>query len=301
MRPFKIVEWTMSQALSELVSLLELTQVAEDTFSGHSQDLGFRALFGGQVLGQSVSAALKTLPQGQWCTHSLHSYFLRPGTVHDELTFVVQRVRDGRSFCTRSVRAKQKDKVIFVMMASFQQPEDGFEHQSEPMPSMQGPDGVASQLELARLFKEQIPPALRDKYTQDQPIELRVIDPVNVFKPEVKEPTRYMWMKADGQLADNPDLHTSLLAYASDFNFLTTSLHPHAASYGQPDMRVATIDHSVWFHRPFKIDEWLLYAMDSPSASGARGFVRGQIYNQQGQLVASSAQEGLIRQIKEKK
>lgn len=287
----------MSDALSQLVALLDLVQIGDDEFRGLSQDLGFRALFGGQVLGQSLSAAFKTLPQGEWHTHSLHSYFLRPGTVTDELTFVVQRVRDGRSFTTRSVRAKQNDKVIFVMMASFQCPEVGFEHQSEPMPEIEGPDGVLSQLQLARMFQDQFPPILRDKYTKDQPIELRVIDPVNTFSPQIKEPKKYVWMKADGQLEENVDLHSSLLAYASDFNFLTTALHPHGVSYADKNMRVATIDHSVWFHRPFKMDDWLLYAIDSPSASGSRGFVRGQIYNQQGELVASCAQEGLIRHI----
>lgn len=288
----------MSKVLSELIQLLELNQVDDNEFTGDAHDLGFRALFGGQVLGQSLSAAFKTLPEGDWYAHSLHSYFLRPGTVTDELQFSVQRVRDGRSFITRSVRAKQKDKVIFVMMASFQQQEEGFDHQAEPMPEVKGPEGVLSQLELARMFKEQFPPMVREKYTQDQPFDMRIVDPVNIFKPEVKEPIRHVWLKAEGQLADNASLHTCLLAYASDFNFLTTSLQPHAVSYGQKDMRVATIDHSIWFHRPFRMDEWLLYSIDSPSASGARGFVRGQIYNPQGELVASCAQEGLTRQIK---
>lgn len=287
----------MSEVLDELIELLELDQVDDNEFTGQAHDLGFRALFGGQVLGQSLSAAFKTLPEGHWCAHSLHSYFLRPGTVNDELKFVVQRVRDGRSFITRSVRAIQNEKVIFVMMASFQQPEEGFNHQAQDMPEVKGPDGVLSQLELARMFQDQFPPMVREKYTRDQPFDMRIVDPVNVFKPEIKEPTRHVWLKAEGQLNDDPNLHTCLLAYASDFNFLTTSLQPHGVSYGQKDMRVATIDHSIWFHRPFRMDEWLLYSIDSPSASGARGFVRGQLYNPKGELVASCAQEGLTRQI----
>lgn len=284
----------MSEVLQQLIELLRLEPIGVNRFRGQSQDLGFRNLFGGQVLGQSLSAALQTLADPGWHPHSLHAYFLRPGNVTDALEFEVDVLRDGRSFATRQVKASQNGKAILTMMASFQHPEQGFEHQVT-MPEVKGPDGIPSQLELARMFRDHFPERVRDIYTADKPIEMRVLDPVNIFAPQKKEPLKYVWMKADDQMADDANEHARLLAYASDFNLIPTALHPHAVSVAQKDMQVASLDHSVWFHRPFRIDEWLLYAIDSPNASGARGFCRGQIFNQQGELVASVAQEGLMR------
>ncbi|WP_297531861.1 acyl-CoA thioesterase II [Thalassolituus sp.] len=284
----------MSDVLQGLVELLEPTGIGENTFRGETQDLGFRALFGGQVMAQSLSSALKTLPEGDWHAHSFHVYFMLAGTVTDHLEFEVDRLRDGRSFCTRQVKAIQNGRAILTMICSFQQTEEGFEHQAA-MPEVKGPDGIPSQVELARMFRDYFPEKVRDIYTADKPIEMRVLDPVNIFAPTKKDPVKYLWMKADGSLPEDTDLHAKLLAYASDFNLLPTSLHPHARSYGQKGMQMASLDHSVWFHRPFRMDEWLLYAIDSPNAGGGRGFCRGQVFNQKGELVASVAQEGLIR------
>ena len=284
----------MSDVLQGLVELLEPTEIGENTFRGETQDLGFRALFGGQVMAQSLSSALKTLPEGEWHAHSFHVYFMLAGTVTDHLEFEVDRLRDGRTFCTRQVKAMQNGRAILTMICSFQQTEEGFEHQAA-MPEVKGPDGIPSQVELARMFRDYFPEKVRDIYTADKPIEMRVLDPVNIFAPTKKDPVKYLWMKADGSLPEDTDLHAKLLAYASDFNLLPTSLHPPARSYGQKGMQMASLDHSVWFHRPFRMDEWLLYAIDSPNAGGGRGFCRGQVFNQKGELVASVAQEGLIR------
>ena len=288
----------MSEVLEELIHLLRLEAIGVNRFRGRCQDLGFRNLFGGQVLGQSLSAAVQTLSGAEWTPHSLHAYFLRPGTVADSVEFEVDVVRDGKSFATRQVTASQKGKAILTMMCSFQHPEDGFVHMA-PMPQVKGPEGIPSQLELARKFRDFFPERVRDIYTADKPIEIRVLDPVNIFAPAKKDPVKYAWMKADAPMGDHPNEHYTMLAYASDFNLITTALHPHAVAVGQKDMQVASLDHSIWFHRPFRMDEWLLYAIDSPNAGGARGLCRGQIFNQAGELVASVAQEGLIRRLTE--
>ena len=290
----------MSEVLQELLSLLKLEAIGVNRFRGRCQDLGFKNLFGGQVLGQSLSAAIQSLNATTWVPNSLHAYFLRPGNVEDSIEFEVNIIRDGRTFCTRLVTASQNGKAILSMMCSFQQPEDGFEHMA-PMPEVKGPEGIASQLELIRQFKDFFPEKVRDKYTADQPIEQRVLDPVNVFAPTKKDPVKYVWMKADSTIGDNPNAHYSVLAYASDFNFIPTALQPHGLSIIQKDLQVASLDHSIWFHRPVRMDEWLLYAIDSPNAAGGRGFCRGQFFNQAGELVASVAQEGLMRKVVKEK
>lgn len=282
--------------VQELVDLLRLETIGVNRFRGHCQDLGFKNLFGGQVLGQSLSAASQTLPAGEWAPHSLHAYFLRPGNVVDSIEFEVDCVRNGRSFAMRQITASQNGKAILTMMASFQHPEEGFEHQDK-MPEVQGPEGLASQLELTRMFKDKFPERLRDIYTADKPIEIRALDPINIFAPKKQDPIKYVWMKTDAPLADNAMLHAHVLTYATDFNLIGTSMMPHGVSFAQRDMQVASLDHAIWFHRAIKFDDWLLYALDSPSASSGRGFCRGKIFNQQGELVASVAQEGLIRKI----
>jgi acyl-CoA thioesterase-2 len=282
--------------VQELVDLLGLESIGVNRFRGHCQDLGFKNLFGGQVLGQSLSAASQTLKDGDWAPHSLHAYFLRPGNVVDSIEFEVDCVRDGRSFAMRQITASQNGKAILTMMCSFQHPEEGFEHQDK-MPEVQGPEGLVSQLELSRMFKDKFPERLRDIYTSDKPIEIRAIDPINIFAPKKQDPIKYVWMKADAKLADDPKLHANVLTYATDFNLIGTSMMPHGVSFAQKGMQVASLDHAIWFHRPVKVDEWLLYALDSPSASSGRGYCRGQLFNQQGELVASVAQEGLIRQV----
>ncbi|MEC9319890.1 acyl-CoA thioesterase II [Idiomarina sp.] len=283
----------MSQVLDNLLDLLRLETIEQGLYRGNSQDLGFGAVFGGQVIGQALSAAKETLPPERLC-HSFHSYFLRPGDAKKPIVYDVEVIRDGNSVSTRRVKAIQHGKAIFYMTASFQQHEEGFEHQ-DAMPDVPGPEGLVSDIDIYREHEELIPAPLRNKFISEKPIEMRFVTSYNPFKPEKDEPKRYVWLRANGAMPDDPRVHKYLLAYASDFNFLPTALQPHGKSFAQPKMQVATIDHAMWFHRDFRMDDWLLYAIDSPSAGGARGLVRGQLFNREGTLVASTIQEGMIR------
>ncbi|MEE4916510.1 acyl-CoA thioesterase II [Pseudomonas alliivorans] len=287
----------MSQVLDDLVELLTLEPIEENLFRGRSHDLGFRQLFGGQVLGQSLSAASQTVEEDRH-VHSLHGYFLRPGDAGLPVVYQVDRVRDGGSFSTRRVTAIQKGKPIFTCSASFQYDEEGFEHQAA-MPQIVGPENLPSELELMQQRAHLIPEAVHDKFLRPKPIEFRPVTAEDPYNPQPGEPVKYVWFRADGTLNDAPALHKYMLAYASDFNLLTTSLKPHAKTVWQRDMQVASLDHSLWFHNDLRADDWLLYAMDSPWAGNSRGFSRGSIFNRAGQLVASVSQEGLIRQRKD--
>jgi acyl-CoA thioesterase-2 len=286
-------ENVMSTVLDDLVALLSLESIEENLYRGRSQDLGFPQLFGGHVLGQALSAASQTVDASRQ-VHSLHGYFLRPGDVTIPVVYEVDRVRDGGSFTTRRVTAIQKGKPIFFCSASFQGLETGFEHQSD-MPDVPDPDSLASELDYIQQFAQFIPEPTREKLLAPKPIEIRPVKVTHPFNPDPTAPARQVWFRANGELPDNPALHRYLLAYASDFNLLPTSLLPHGISYWNKDMQVASLDHAIWFHQPLRVDEWLLYSMDSPWAGGARGLCRGSIYNRAGQLVASVAQEGLIR------
>ena len=287
----------MSHVLDDLVDLLSLEPIEENLFRGRSQDLGFRQLYGGQVLGQSLSAASQTVEQARH-VHSLHGYFLRPGDASMPVVYSVDRVRDGGSFSTRRVTAIQKGQPIFTCSASFQYDEEGFEHQAQ-MPDVVGPENLPTEVELAQSMADSLPERIRDKVLCARPIEVRPITERDPFNPKPGHPVKYAWFRADGTLPDTPALHKWLLAYASDFGLLTTSLLPHGKSVWHQDMQIASLDHSLWFHRDLRADEWLLYATDSPWAGNARGFNRGSIYNRAGQLVASSTQEGLIRHRKD--
>jgi len=283
----------MSQILQALVDLLTLEPIEENLFRGNSQDLGFRQLFGGQVLGQALSAASQTLePERQ--VHSLHGYFLRPGDAGLPVVYLVDRVRDGGSFSTRRVTAVQKGKTIFTCSASFQTFEEGFEHQLQ-MPEVVGPEDLPSELELAGQLSHLLPEPMREKILLPKPVEIRPVTFQNPLNPKPMEPVRHAWFRADGMLPDDPALHKYLLAYASDFGFIGTAMLPHGVSVWQRSMQLASLDHAIWFHREVRMDEWLLYSMDSPWAGNGRGFARGSIFNQAGQLVASVAQEGLMR------
>ena len=283
----------MSQVLNELIELLSLETIEQGIYRGQSQDLGFPQVFGGQVLGQALAAAKQTVPLDRF-VHSFHSYFLRPGNAEKSIVYEVETIRDGQSFSARRVSAIQEGKVIFYLTASFQLQQRGHDHQAQ-MPQVPGPDGLTSELELARRYADQIPPRIRDFLTREKPIEMRPVNFYNPLEPKPEPGIRYTWMKTIATLPDDPRLHCYLLAYASDFNFLPVAGQPHGLSMIHPSIRMATIDHSMWFHREFRADEWLLYAVTSPNASNARGFVQGQFFNQAGQLVASTAQEGLIR------
>jgi acyl-CoA thioesterase-2 len=285
----------MSTILSELVQLLSLERIEENLFRGQSQDLGWGTVYGGQVLGQALAAATQTVPADR-LAHSLHAYFLRPGDVARPVLYEVDRIRDGSSFTTRRVVAIQKGQPIFNLDASFQLAEDGFDH-ADAMPDAPAPEQLPTEQERLARFASRLPKFLRERAVAGRPIEVRPVgdgdDPVI---PSPKPAQRMVWLRATAPLPDDPPLHRHLLAYASDFAFLTTALLPHGVSWLTPGMQVASVDHALWFHRPFRIDEWLLHVIDSPTASGSRGLVRGRVFTRDGRLVASTAQEGLIRQ-----
>jgi len=294
----------MTDLLQDLLDRLELEPLEAHLFRGQSQDLGWGAVFGGQVLAQAMMAASKTVETSR-SLHSFHGYFLRPGDPARPIVYDVDNIRDGQSFTTRRVVAIQGGKAIFNMSASFQIEEDGFSHQSE-MPDVTPPEELLPEhLSARRIDKEltkHLPEAMVQRALVEKPIDTRVVQRRNPLKPEKMEPVRHVWFRANGPVPDDDGgpLHRMLLAYASDFHFMVTSLHPHGVSWLTPGMQVASLDHAMWFHRPFRMDDWLLYVVDSPNASGARGLARGQIYTRDGVLVASTAQEGLIRRRQKK-
>lgn len=283
----------MSDSLEELISLLRVERLEQNLFRGSNGDIGSRNVFGGQVLGQALMAAAMTVEDR--AIHSLHAYFLRAGDKSAKIVYDVERVRDGGSFSTRRVVAIQHGQPIFNFAASFQQIESGVEHASS-MPDVPGPEGLASEIELMRGVLDRLPASRKDALLRGRPIEIRPLQPIDPIKPTVQEPRSDAWMRAVGPLPDDPVLHQAMLAYASDFGLLRSAMLPHGLSFFQPQMQVASLDHAMWFHRDFRMDQWLLYATDSPSASRARGFCRGSVYARDGTLVASVVQEGLIRQ-----
>lgn len=280
--------------LPELLNLLRLERIEERIFRGQSQDLGWGAVFGGQVLGQALSAAAQTVPADRH-VHSMHAYFLRQGDARFPIVYEVDPIRDGASFTTRRVVAIQNGHAIFILSSSFQGDEPGYDHAAAMPIDVPAPEGLASEQELAQRVAEEIPEPLRAQAVADRPIEIRAVHPWNLLRPKKQPPRRQLWYRAAGRLPDDPAVHRYLLAYASDFNFLPTSMMPHGVSWLTPGMQVASLDHAMWFHRPFRFDDWLLYDVESPSASGARGLVLGRFYARDGTLVASVAQEGLIR------
>ncbi|KPD03528.1 acyl-CoA thioesterase II [Moellerella wisconsensis] len=283
----------MSPALKNLIELMELEKIEEGLFRGQSEDLGLPQVFGGQVVGQAMYAAEQTVPSERMI-NSFHSYFLRPGDSRRPIVYDVEILRDGGSFSARRVSAIQHGKPIFYMTASFQTQEDGYQHQNL-MPDIPGPDNLISQDKIIEKIAANLPEAIRKYALRPNPFEFRPIEFYSPFDNKPQEPNRYIWFKSQGELPDIPSLHHYLLGYVSDYNFLPTALQPHGRGFMERNLQVATIDHSMWFHRPFKLDEWLLYAIESPSASGGRGFVKGQIYDQRGNLIATAVQEGLMR------
>ncbi len=283
----------MSNVLDELINLLQLEPIENNIFRGQSQDLGWGRVFGGQVLGQALSAARQTVEPARH-VHSFHSYFLREGDSSKPIVYTVDCIRDGRSFTTRRVVAVQKGRPIFNLSASFQLDEQGFTHQ-DSMPKVISPDDAISEKELVQRHSDVIPKPLQKRLVSNTPIEIRFADPVDPMAEKIRAPNHKIWMKANGALPDNPGLHKYLLAYASDFQLLAASLYPHGAANFQKLVQIASLDHAMWFHRPVRMDEWLLHSIESPSACGSRALVRGQIFNQSGELVASTIQEGLVR------
>lgn len=285
----------MSEVMKELLDLLDLEPLEVNFFRGRSKDYFGHNMFGGQVLGQALMAAGRTLDDREPFCHSLHAYFLRPGKPTAPVVYTVERVRDGKTFTTRTVKATQFGEIIFTMMASFSPPEPGLEHQ-EPMPAVGQPDDYPDEWSLRKQLAQFAPTSRRAYLEAERPIEIRLIDPVNPMNLQPKPPIRGQWMRSQMRLPDDPFLHQCILAFASDFGLMGTAMLPHAVFFTQPNMQCASIDHAMWFHRPFRMDEWLYYHMDSPSSSAAKGLNRGQIFTQDGRLIASTAQEGLIRQ-----
>lgn len=279
--------------VADLINLLDLERIEVNLFRGLSPDDGMKRVFGGQVIAQALVAAYRTVDT-RIC-HSLHAYFIRPGDPTVPILYEVDRSRDGKSFATRRVIAVQHGEQIFNLAASFQLPEQGFVHQT-PMPSVKKPDELKSEDELRALAKDHIPKEFQKQFARPRPIELKPVDPRQMISPVKTDPKKQMWMRARGAVdANNIALQQCLLAYASDMGILDTSTKPHGVNWFTGGVQMASLDHSMWFHEPFDISNWLLYAMDSPSASGARGFNRGEVFTESGTLVASVTQEGLMR------
>jgi acyl-CoA thioesterase-2 len=283
----------MSPALKELLEILDLEQIENDIFRGRSPEDRHQRVFGGQVAGQALVAAGRTVPVNR-PVHSLHAYFIRPGDPLVPIVYTVDRIRDGRSFTTRRVTAIQHGKAIFSLSASFQVAEDGPVHQMA-MPQAPDPETLPTNRDrFVSLFGERV----ADEFTRRRPFDLRHATPLTweaAKDPSLITPESKVWLKIDGDLPDDPLLHVCLMTYASDMTLLDTVLLNHGLAWGDRRTMGASLDHAMWFHRPFRADQWLLYAQDTPFAGGARGLARGQVFTQDGQLVVSVMQEGLIR------
>lgn len=278
---------------ADLVDRLDLEVIEHNIFRGRNRDIGTGRIYGGQVLAQALVAAGRTVEEGR-AVHSMHGYFILPGDLDVPVVYFVDRLRDGGSFTTRRVTAIQHGNAIFNLSASFHEPEEGLEHQ-EGMPDVPDPETLRPELDVIREEVDRIPDRLRTVLTQDRALDFRSVDDETPFDTSVREPRQRYWVRAVGEVGDDPLHHRAVLAYASDYGLLVTSLRPHGMSFRDDRLMVASLDHSIWFHRPVRVDEWLLYCVDSPVACGGRGFARGAYYDREGRLVASVAQEGLVR------
>ncbi|TVQ47457.1 MAG: acyl-CoA thioesterase II [Gammaproteobacteria bacterium] len=282
----------MNPILADLLHVLELERIEQDIFRGESRDIGAPQVFGGQVLGQALSAASQTVQDR--VVHSLHAYFLRRGDFNASIVFHVDRSRDGGSFSARRVVAIQHGRPIFTLSCSFQVPEEGFEHQVA-MPEVPDPEGLADAQSLYSGEMPGIPEKIQRFLTRKRPFEFRPVDPVNFLRPEKRDPVKSVWLRATDALPDVDQVHRVLLAYVSDYELLGTAALPHGLRFGHDDVQMASLDHAMWFHRQPRVDEWFLYTSDSPAAQGGRGLARGMFFSRDGTLIASTAQEGLIR------
>jgi acyl-CoA thioesterase II len=285
----------MSAALDQLLSILDLEPLEHNLYRGLSPQVGWQRVFGGQVIGQALVAANRTV-EGR-VAHSLHAYFLRAGDPTVPIIYNVDRIRDGGSFSTRRVVAIQHGHAIFSMAASFHRLEEGLEHQMK-MPDVPPPEDLPSEAELKAKLIDRVPAQVKAYWQAERPIEIRPVDLTRYFSRDKQGPSQIVWIKATGKLGDDLALHQCVLAYASDFTLLDTALIAHGRFVFDPNLMLASLDHAVWFHEPFRADEWLLYAQDSPSSSAARAFCRGTLFTREGRLVASTAQEGLVRERK---
>ena len=286
----------MTSPVSELIELLSLERLEDNLFRGQSRDIGTKYVFGGQVLGQALSAAQATVDGDAHDrrAHSLHAYFLRAGNIEAPIVYEVDRTRDGGSFSVRRVTAIQHGRVIFFCAASFQAEEDAAEHQLS-MPEVPRPEDIEASPPVSPEVMATLPIKVQRWLSRRGPFEFRHVYPRDELNPPKRPPFQQVWFRLAEKVGDSPELHRALLAYASDFQLLGTATYPHGISYYTPNVQMASLDHALWFHRPFRADDWLLYSIDSPSAQSSRGLARGQIFDRQGRLVASTAQEGLIR------
>jgi acyl-CoA thioesterase-2 len=284
----------MHPVLEDLISLLQLERIEDNIFRGDSRDIGSAQVFGGQVLGQALSAAQRTVDDR--VAHSLHAYFLRRGDMTKPIIYEVDRARDGGSFSMRRVVAIQHGRPIFNLAASFQESEEGLEHQAA-MPDVPGPDGLRDLFDIPADILETVPMKMQRFLTEKRPFEFRPVERISFTEPVTEPPLKHCWIRAVDAVPDDLTLHQNLLAYVSDYELLGASVLPHGLTFRAGNVIMASLDHALWFHRKLRVDQWLLYAIDSPNASGARGFSRGQFFTRDGKLVASTAQEGLIRVI----
>jgi acyl-CoA thioesterase-2 len=283
----------MSTAVEDLLTILDLEELDFNLFRGRSPQSGWQRVFGGQVIGQALVAAVRTVEAAR-PPHSMHAYFLLPGDPKVPIIYDVDRMRDGGSFTTRRVTARQHGHPIFSMLVSFHVAEEGLDHQA-PMPDVPGPESLPSEAEVREKVLPTMPDPVRRYYERERPIELRPVEFGRYLGKKIPDGKFHVWVKTTGKLPDDPAIHRSVLAYTSDMGLLDTALVPHGRTLFEKDFMAASLDHALWLHRPFRADEWLLYAQDSPNLHGSRGFARGLIYKQDGTLVASVAQEGLVR------
>jgi acyl-CoA thioesterase-2 len=281
-------------ALDALLATLDLERLEDNLFLGARGNEGWQRVLGGQVLGQALMAAARTVDADR-SVHSLHGYFLLAGDPSRPIVYDVERIRDGGSFTTRRVKAIQHGRPIFSMSSSFHKAEPGFDHQSE-MPKVPQPEELPNPKDLIAGLIDALPQSMRSYWSRERPIDMRVVDVSRYLTRDKKVPLQHIWIRANGRLPDDPAIHQAVLAYASDFTLLDTALIAHGKLLFDADVQLASLDHALWYHRPFRADEWLLYVQDSPNAYGARGFCRGSIFTREGKLIASVVQEGLMRQ-----
>lgn len=284
---------TPQELADGLVTLLDVEELDVDLYRGPQNPGGKGRVFGGQVIAQALMSAVASVDPER-VAHSLHAYFMRPGDEDFPIIYRVERDYDGGSFSNRRVIAMQRGKPILNMTASFQRKEKGLEHQAE-MPDVPAPETLPTEAEHIRKYEDKLDPRLFKFLTRDRPIEIRPVEPWSHIDPDVRAPARNIWFKVSGDIGANPLMHRAVLAFASDMALLSTCMQPHGVSWLTHNMQSASLDHAVWFHDDVRMDEWLLYTTDSPWSGGARGFNRGQLFTRDGKLVASTAQEGLIR------
>ena len=284
----------MSTAVQEMLDILDLEPLEVNLFRGRSPQAGWQRVYGGQVIGQALVAAVRTVDASR-PPHSMHAYFLLPGDPKVPIIYDVDRIRDGKSFTTRRVTARQHGHPIFSMLVSFQEHEEGLDHQAE-MPKVTPPEELAGESEMRTRLLPKMPEAVRRYYERERPIEMRPVEMDRYSGTKYPDGRFHLWFRTTGRLPAELAIHQCVLAYASDLTLLDASLARHGRTLFENEFMAASLDHALWLHRPFRADEWLLYAQDSPNLHGSRGLARGLIFTREGILVASVVQEGLVRQ-----